>query len=353
MKDIFPNHVSSGVFPTPHCQGIALDRKNRCLYFSFTTMLVKTDLDGRLLGSVTGLTGHLGCIAFRESDGRVYGSLEYKNDAIGRAVRDHLGLYGENTSAFYAAVFDADRIDRPGLDAEKDGVMRAAFLSEVTGDYLAEGEAGRPHRYGCSGIDGMTFGPAFGKREGKEYLKVAYGIYRDDGRNDNDHQVILSYDPEEILDSACPLSQDRMHTSGPGQPAGKFFLYTGNTEWGVQNLEYDRYTGDWFLAVYPGFKKKYPNCPLYIADGLAAPFRGPLRGLREEGWQLTLKEGPVRGPDGISGFPFPYGYTGLYSFGDGRYYISHEGRCGEGEYTDLYLYEYNGAASCPPFERID
>lgn len=353
MKDIFPNHVFSGVFPTPHCQGIALDRKNRCLYFSFTTMLVKTDLDGRLLGSVTGLTGHLGCIAFRESDGRVYGSLEYKNDAIGRAVREHLGLSGENTSAFYAAVFDGDRIDRPGLDAEKDGVMRAACLSEVIRDYFGEGEGGKPHRYGCSGIDGMTFGPAFGKREGKEYLKVAYGIYRDDGRNDNDHQVILSYDPEEILDSACPLSQDRMHTSGPGQPSGKFFLDTGNTEWGVQNLEYDPFTGNWFLAVYPGFKKEYPNCPLYIIDGSTAPHAATLRGLPEMGMLLSLMEGPIKGPRGISGYPFPYGSTGLYAFGDGRFYISHEGRSGAGEYTDLYLYRYSENAAVPPFERIE
>ncbi len=352
MDGIFPTHVFSGVFPTPHCQGIALDQTNRFLYFSFTTELVKTDLEGNLIGSVTGLTGHLGCIAFREKDRRVYGSLEYKNDDIGRGIYDLLGLSGEISSAFYAAVFDVDKIDQPGLDAEKDGVMRAAFLFEVTSDYLGKGIKGEPHRYGCSGIDGMTFGPAFGKRGGTEYLKVAYGVYRDDRREDNDHQVILSYDPDEILASAKPLSQADMHVSGPGKTAGKFFLYTGNTDWGVQNLEYDRFTGDWLLAVYPGFKPGYPNCPLYIIDGSAAPYTALLHGLPETGKQLTLKSGPVAGQDGISGYPFAYGSTGLYSFGDGRYYISHEGRCEKGEYTDVYLYRYDVSASSPPFERI-
>ena len=353
MDRDYPLHVFSGVFPTPHCQGIALDKKNRCLYFSFTTMLVKTDLSGRLLGTVTGLTGHLGCIAFRESDGRVYGSLEYKNDAIGRGIYDHLGLTGELPAAFYAAVFDGEKIDRAGLDAERDGVMRAAYLSEVTSDYLGTGEENKPHRFACSGIDGMTFGPAFGKKDGEEYLKVAYGVYRDDERQDNDHQVILSYDPEEILESAKPLNKDAMHVSGPEKPRGKFFLFSGNTDWGVQNLEYDAFTGDWFLAVYPGFKKKYPNCPLYIVDGAVPPKEGPLRGLSGDGMLLTLKEGPVKGPDGISGFPFPFGSTGLYSFGDGRFYISHEGKNADGEYTDVYLYRYAPDAARAPFIRSE
>ncbi|MBO4406840.1 MAG: hypothetical protein J5849_04000, partial [Clostridia bacterium] len=335
-----------------HCQGIALDRENRWLYFSFTTALVKTDLSGRLLGTVTGLTGHLGCIAFREADGRVYGSLEYKNDAVGRGIYRHLGLTGEIPAAFYAAVFDGRKIDRIGMDAERDGVMRAAFLSEVTRDFLAEGEGGKPHRFACSGIDGISFGPAFGRRDGEEYLKVAYGVYRDEERSDNDHQVILSYDPEEILASAKPLRREAMHSSGPRKPAGKFFLYTGNTEWGVQNLEYDRFTGNWLLAVYPGFKKEFPNCPLYIADGSLPPKEGILRGIGETGSLLTLKRGPVPGPDGVSGFPFPYGSTGLYSFGDGRYYISHEGRSEKGEYTEVFLYRYDEKASSPPFERI-
>ena len=50
------------------------------------------------------------------------------------------------------------------------------------------------HRYGCSGFDGITFGPKFGKSDGKRYLTIAYGIYGDSTRTDNDYQVLLQYD---------------------------------------------------------------------------------------------------------------------------------------------------------------
>lgn len=37
-------------------QGIAVDLKNGYMYFSFTTELLKTDLQGKLIGSVKGMT---------------------------------------------------------------------------------------------------------------------------------------------------------------------------------------------------------------------------------------------------------------------------------------------------------
>ena len=58
-----------------HIQGIAVDEKKGFIYYSFTTMLIKAKLDGTIVGSVKGLTGHLGCIDFNEADGKVYGSL--------------------------------------------------------------------------------------------------------------------------------------------------------------------------------------------------------------------------------------------------------------------------------------
>ena len=74
-----------------HVQGIAVDKKNGCVYFSFTTSLVKTDMKGRVLGSVTGFQGHLGCLTFCEADGKVYASLEFKNDAIGKGINKATG----------------------------------------------------------------------------------------------------------------------------------------------------------------------------------------------------------------------------------------------------------------------
>lgn len=71
-------------------QGIAVDLERGYIYFSFTTKLLKMDLAGNLIGSVDGLTGHLGCLTMNPADGRVYGSLEYKDDAIGKGIRKTL-----------------------------------------------------------------------------------------------------------------------------------------------------------------------------------------------------------------------------------------------------------------------
>ena len=70
--------IFTGTHGNCHIQGIAVDQKKGYIYYSFTTKLIKSTLDGQIVGSVEGLTGHLGCIDFNEADGRVYGSLEYE-----------------------------------------------------------------------------------------------------------------------------------------------------------------------------------------------------------------------------------------------------------------------------------
>ena len=45
-----------------HIQGIAVDSKREFVYLSFTTQLVKLDMKGNVIGTVTGLLGHLGCL---------------------------------------------------------------------------------------------------------------------------------------------------------------------------------------------------------------------------------------------------------------------------------------------------
>ena len=85
-KAPYPVSIFSGNWKFGHVQGIAVDKKHGYVYYSFTTVLVKTDMKGKLIGTVTGLLGHLGCLTFNEADGRVYGSIEYKSDEIGRGV---------------------------------------------------------------------------------------------------------------------------------------------------------------------------------------------------------------------------------------------------------------------------
>ena len=332
-KQIFSGHWTGG-----HCQGIAVDTRREYIYYSFTTMLVKTDMEGRLVGSVTGLLGHLGCLAFCDDDCRLYGSLEYKNDAIGKGLLKNIGSDAQVEDAFYMAVFDVERITRPGMDACADGVMTAVYLKEVLDDYSAEVTAGGrklPHRYGCSGIDGVTFAPVPGDTSGKRRLFVAYGVYGDVTRPDNDYQVLLCYDTADWDKYALPLKQWAMHRTGPGKPLHKFFVHTGNTTYGVQNLEYDAATGDLLMAVYRGAKKEFTNHALYAVDGKRPAEWARLVGVEPEtqGEVLALSGG---------GWDFEYGSTGLCSLGDGRFYVSHDGRDDGGYCTSVRMYRWNG-----------
>ena len=366
-----PREIYSGLWKTPHVQGIAIDTAREYIYYSFTTLLVKTDLQGNLIGTVGGIVGHLGCMDFCDADGCVYASLEYKQDAIGKGILSRLGSDRELEDAFYIARFDVSRIDRIGMDAERDGIMTAVYLPEVVHDYLGHTPDGREHIPGCSGIDGLAFGPAFGATSGqasgvtsdaapvasfraqsrKLWLNVAYGVYSDTTRSDNDYQVILTYDPAVLVPYFRPLRQDAPHHCGPEKPAHKYFVYTGNTTYGVQNFEYDAYTGNWFLAVYPGAKPEFPNYPFFIIDGAAAPITTQLKGFPEgvTGETLSLlPQGLYDEKSGIWGWDFHHGDTGLFALDDGYYYISHNGRTPEKEqFSRVHLYHWAGETPTP------
>ena len=61
MKNL-PEVIHTGVYRGGHIQGIAIDNERKYIYCSFTTELVKLDMDGNFIGSVKGFTGHLGCL---------------------------------------------------------------------------------------------------------------------------------------------------------------------------------------------------------------------------------------------------------------------------------------------------
>lgn len=320
-----------------HVQGIAVDKEKGYMYFSFTTTFVKTDMEGNVIGSVKGLAGHLGCIAFDAESRRVYGSLEYKHDSIGKGILEKFSDIKEVEDGFYIAVFDVDKIDRVGMSA--DGVMTAVYLKEVFDDFSADG-----HRYGCSGIDGTTVAPAIGSKDKEKFLYVAYGVYGDVSRSDNDYQVILCYPLKELVSYAKPLDQLAMHRSGPAEYAHKYFVYTGNTTWGIQNLEYDGYLGRFLVAVYKGKKEQFPNFPMFMIDAMTEAKTEPLKGMSERGEVLSLaKDGIFDESSGVYGFDFPHGSTGIASLGDGYYYFSQHWVNKEADEagTDVYLYRYD------------
>ncbi len=349
LADRLPLRMESGVYEGGHVQGIALDLTRGFVYYSFTRSLVKTDLSGNVLGSVKGLTGHLGCIAYNREDGKVYGSLEYKAQ-----------------TAFYIAIFDVSRIDRMEMDAEKDGVMTTVYLTDVVRDFTTDLDGdgfvvldngqytdknpalSLDHKYGCSGIDGVSFGPVFGAPADSPYqLMVAYGIYENLDRADNDYQVFLQYDWRKFAALAKPLTQSDPHQSGL-QAEERYFLYTGNTCYGVQNLEYDTYTGNWFASAYRGHKPHCSDFTLFVIDGSKVPVKGEILGQtpREEGLLLSLAPiGKCHAETGVYGGYVKDAATGIFSLGNGYFYIArHEmvARDPKRYTAHVKLYQYTG-----------
>ena len=350
-----PRTIESGPFKAGHIQGIAVDTEQKYMYYSYTTMLIKTDMQGNIVGTVTGLLGHLGDLDFNDEDGRLYGSLEYKNDAIGQGILRMEKSNRQLANAFYIAIFDVEKITREGMDAEKDGIMTTVYLPTVLEDYLAEVTLdGKPHKHrlGCSGIDGVAFGPKFGKADGKQYLTVGYGIYSETDRSDNDYQVLLQYDVTKWSKYERALSQDDMHQQGPAKPAGEYFVKTGNTTYGVQNLEYDPATHSWMMAVYKGKKASFPNYTFFAADGTARPVKKALDGIPYIGKAkvVALKAaGKQQGE--IRGWDWGVGSTGMCSLGEGYFYLSNNYKIEAGQGSTIRLYRFTGEAD-EAFEQV-
>lgn len=280
-----------------HVQGMAIDTAARCFYLSFTTSLVKVDYDGNVLEKLDSINGHLGAMTFDALARKLYASLECKDDEIGRGIASHLGkeAYTQDESRFYIAVVDVDRMD-----------MQTFEVAEAIADYKT--------RYGCSGIDGVTIAPQIGKKNGKPRLYVAYGIYGDISRRDNDHQILLEYKPESF----------KPGVTAPKATA-KYFIFTGNTTWGVQNLCYDPKTGCIFMASYAGKKPEFPNFSLFAVPVQQKPARKVLRGLEDDGEHLSLsllQEGLLSTVKGVRGWRFSDACTGFCTLGDGTWFVA-------------------------------
>ncbi|HJV42586.1 hypothetical protein [Caulobacter sp.] len=350
-----PLTQNGGTWASGHVQGVAVDVKGGYIYYSFTNLLAKYDFDGRLIGTLVGWTGHLGDLDFNPADGKVYGSLEYKKD-----------------QAFYIAVIDVARLDRVGVEASQSELFRTVYLPEVARDYVADmngdgkfdGDVGTTadHRYGCSGIDGVSFGPAFGRgggrvsdqTDGKRYLTVAYGIYGNTGRTDNDHQVLLQYDVADWGRYARPLTESAPHHEGPAAPAAKVFVRTGNTSYGVQNLAYDDSRKRWFMGVYQGRKEAFPNYALFAVDAGERPARGDLVGVPAQngrGWEkgqvLALADDGLKDPaTGVRGWN-QKADVGFQPIGGGLAYLAVNTKVDGRQTADLTLMRWTGEAEKP------
>jgi hypothetical protein len=349
-----PLKQSGGVWASGHVQGIAVDVRGGYIYYSFTNLLAKYDFSGKLIGTLVGWTGHLGDLDFNPADGKVYGSLEYKED-----------------KAFYIAVIDVSRLDHVGVEASKTEIFRTVYLPEVVGDYGAdlngdgkfEGDDGKfkgdvvaspDHRYDCSGIDGVSFGPEFGHTDGKRYLTVAYGVYGNTSRADNDHQVLLQYDITDWARYASPLTEAAPHHHGPAAVHGKYFVRTGNTRYGVQNLSYDETLRRWFMGVYLGQKPAFPNYGLFAVEAREAPVLADLVGVPGpggKGWErgqlLALADDGLRdAATGVRGWN-QKADVGTQPVGHGLFYLSANAKIDGKQTADLTLMRWTGDARTP------
>jgi hypothetical protein len=338
-----PLEQNGGTWPSGHVQGIAVDVRGGYIYYSFTNLLAKYDFSGKLIGTLVGWTGHLGDLDFNTVDGKIYGSLEYGKD-----------------KAFYIAVIDVNRLDRVGIEAGRTEIFRTVHLPEVVKDYVADmdgdgnSDGARDHRYGCSGIDGVGFGPAFGYVDGPRYLTVAYGIFSNTGRDDNDHQVLLQYDVSDWNKYARPLDEANPHRSGPGTLQGKFFVRTGNTTWGVQNLSYDDMLQRWFIGVYAGKKKSFPNYLLFAIDARAQPTMRDLVGVRNadgKGWErgrlLELADDGLKDvATGVRGWN-QKADVGFQPVGHGLFYVSVSSGTKGAQTSNLTLMRWTADANQP------
>lgn len=301
-----------------HIQGLALDKKEKCLYCSFTSAFFKCDLEGNVIGSVTGINGHLGAMTYEPKSKKVYASLEIKDDEIGRGVSDALGAerHEKAASRFYVAEIDVRKIDR--LEVAFEEAMTLHPIEEVAKDYLDTVEVNGvtlEHKYGCSGMDGVAIAPGFGAKGKEKFLYVAYGVYGDTTRVDNDYNILLCFKMDDLA-----------------KPVHKYFVKTGNTRYGVQNMTYDADSERLYLAVYKGSKSQYPNYSLFSLDIHQKPFMGKLE-------NVPYEENEVEQVSVTEGSFFKWGSTGLYSFGDGRWYISKNGKKDGYQFSDVTLFE--------------
>ena len=288
---------------TGHLQGMCVDDDLRYMYVSYTNGIGKIDMaTGKVAGYLTGFDRglHIGCLAYY--DGYIYGSFEAQ-------ATHKCYIIQVDESQFWGVMDTREK----WLDA-----VRVILLYEPTVDARdlmgdtwdnGDGIAGRNeevgHRYSNAGIDGVTFGTypgEFGKKDADVYMFVSYGTYwftngdtKLSNRLDDEHIILQAYNTKDFLNeqnqSQYLLELAYTDTTTPDQNGVSnarslnyaadsilhaekaLFVFVGNTQWGCQQIEYDRTTGDIWLSTYGGSDGK-PDSGAgnwYVIDGSKKP----------------------------------------------------------------------------------
>ncbi len=330
--------VDTGIYQSKHVQGVAVDGKGH-VYFSFTDSLIKTDMNGNVVGSVTGIDGtlHLGDISYH--DGKIYGSLMTQTS--------DKEVVNEGP---YIAIFDEAQITTTGVDAMNGSVMQTVSMENVLSEFIGKGNGVdydpasvyTGGKYGIyQGLDAVTVGPKFGETEGKDYLTVvlpAPDVTDNMQREDNRHIVLMQFD----LDSLATYAQSAdmvTHTVGPDSYDFLNYYYAG-VYGQVQVVTYDTYTQSYMIGTY---SEKTSNTidnkySFYMLDASVAAVEGTLKGVDYDGVEgddtgMLVDDKGYGTYDSVADM---YGMTvgcstGIAATGDGYYYL-----CTSVKTNDLY-----------------
>lgn len=200
-----------------HLQGFTSD--GTYLYWSFTDSLVKTTLSGTMVAQVPVLGGHLGDID--RIDGKIYGSL-MGNSLAGRP-------WGVWTS-FQVNVYDAGSLS----------LLDAIRLDDCYGFYAAH--SGADDAGGFNGIDGITRG--VDPETGAPALMVACALFTGEG-----------YREQQIFQYSFDGHLQKIHR-----------IPTGNTVFGIQNLDFEADTGRYWFSTYSREQPYQPEETLYCVE---------------------------------------------------------------------------------------
>ncbi|MBQ3230035.1 MAG: hypothetical protein IJB49_03355 [Clostridia bacterium] len=201
-----------------HMQGFSSG--NGFMYWSFTDSLVKTTLSGTVKCQVEIHGGHLGDCDYY--NGKIYASY------LGRALPGHAWEYW---TGFMIYVFDAD-------DLQIVDIINLDIC-----DYYKSITCTPEDTRGFQGIDGVCFAPD--PISGEMRMFVACALYTGEKYSS---QIILQFTPEGIYET-------------------EYHIPTGNTVYGIQNLDYDAENNEFWFTTYGGSQPYQPKEVLYCISG--------------------------------------------------------------------------------------
>ena len=202
-----------------HLQGFSSDKERNYMHWSFTDSLVKTNINGTMIAQVHISGGHLGDVDYY--DGKIYASY------LGNALPGHAW---DDWTSFYIYVFDASDLRL----IDKIRLVECERYNDIAGQ--------KNDTRGFLAIDGVAFGkdPETGERK----MHVACAVMTDE-RFPN--QIVLQYNLDGIYEK-------------------EFYINTGNTVFGIQNLDYDDETGHFWFTTYNAEKPFQAKNTLYKID---------------------------------------------------------------------------------------